>query len=64
MPGRSLLREEHVFLVRMWEEKDAYGRVQHRSSITHVLSGERRYFTSATELAGFLETWSRPDRTA
>ena len=61
MPGRSL-RDEHVFLVRTWEEKDTYGGVQRRASITHVLSGERRYFTSYNELTDFLEAWNKAGR--
>ena len=53
----SAARREQLFVVRMWEECDAYGPPQWRAHVTHVVSRERRYFTDYDELRAFLERW-------
>ena len=50
-------RREQLFVVRMWEEHDAYGPPQWRAHVTHVVSRERRYFTNYGELCEFLDRW-------
>ncbi|HET9029963.1 MAG TPA: hypothetical protein VFN49_07280 [Candidatus Aquilonibacter sp.] len=50
-------RREELFVVRMWEEHDAYGPAQWRAHVTHVVTRERRHFTSYGELCEFLDRW-------
>ena len=53
-------RREQIFVVRIWEEHDAYGPPQWRAYVTHVVTRERRYFTTYVELCDFLDRWREP----
>lgn len=48
-------RDEQIFVVRTWREHGAAGDRQRRASVTHVVSGERRYFRTFEELSAFIE---------
>jgi hypothetical protein len=47
-----------MFIVRTWAERSG-DEVQWRASVTHVVSGDRRYFTAYDELLQFLDQWRR-----
>jgi hypothetical protein len=51
--------EESLFIVRVWKERDGSTEAQWRASVTHVTSGERRYFTQYDELQRFIERWKK-----
>lgn len=38
----------HLFTVRLWPEPAAGGETKWRGQVTHVLSGETRYFMEAS----------------
>ncbi|HTX03950.1 MAG TPA: hypothetical protein VMD07_09740 [Candidatus Acidoferrales bacterium] len=59
MTVRSSRTEENVFVVRTWNERGPGGESQWRASVTHVLSGDRRYFTSYDDLHRFLDRWKK-----
>ncbi len=46
--------ESHLFTVRLWAEQLAAGQFEWRGKVTHVLSGETRYFREWPALLGFL----------
>ena len=41
----------HLFTVRLWREHLGSGQVEWRGQVTHVLSGEARWFREWAELA-------------
>lgn len=45
----------HLFTVRLWPAPRADGEIAWRAKVTHVLSGETRYFQDWARLIGFLE---------
>lgn len=45
----------HLFTLRLWPAPRAGGEIAWRAKVTHVLSGETRYFREWTRLIGFLE---------
>ena len=47
--------DSHLFTVRLWSEPLAGGEKAWHGKVTHVLSGEARYFREWEELIGFLE---------
>jgi hypothetical protein len=59
MPTPRSRRDEILFVIRTWKERDSGGEEQWRSSVTHVLTGDRRYFTSHDELNRFIDRWKR-----
>jgi hypothetical protein len=50
-------RREDVFVLRIWSEADDGYANSLRASVTHVASGERRYFGNYGDLCEFLERW-------
>ena len=52
----SLEATSHPFVVRIWLEESAEGgrRAMWRGHITHVPSGERRYFQHLDDMASFV----------
>ncbi|HUA08199.1 MAG TPA: hypothetical protein VMA98_02925 [Candidatus Acidoferrales bacterium] len=59
MPIRGSRIDENVFVVRTWQERDGAGEAHWRASVTHVTSGDRRYFTTYDELHRFLDRWKK-----
>jgi hypothetical protein len=59
MATRSSRQDEHLFVIRTWTEGNANKDGQWRASVTHVSSGDRRYFTSYEELHQFLDRWKK-----
>jgi|HubBroStandDraft_4_1064222.scaffolds.fasta_scaffold188083_2 hypothetical protein len=59
MPPRNSRSDENLFVLRTWKERDGGGETQWRASVTHVSTGDRRYFTSYDELARFLDRWKK-----
>jgi hypothetical protein len=55
--SRGTERREQIFVVRMWQERDAVGPPQWRAYVTHVVTRERRYFTTYEQLCDFLDRW-------
>lgn len=47
----------HSFVVKVWLEEEASSQSQAlwRGHVTHVFSGERRYFQSMADLTAFIE---------
>jgi hypothetical protein len=48
------LPDSHLFTVRLWPEALGPGRVEWRGKVTHVLSGEARFFREWQALLDFL----------
>ena len=48
------LPDSHLFTVRLWPEALGPGSVEWRGKVTHVFSGEARYFRAWQTLLGFL----------
>ena len=53
--------ESHLFTVRLWTEELAAGQFEWRGKVTHVLSGETRYFREWPALLAFLSTSTMND---
>jgi hypothetical protein len=53
------VRDEHLFVVRVWREAGAAGPNAWRGSVEHVESGLRRYFVDLDDLRAFIvaEAW-------
>lgn len=58
MSTRSSRKNEHLFVIRTWVEGGGSDG-QWRASVTHVPTGDRRYFTSYEELHAFLDRWKK-----
>lgn len=58
--GLDLLEANtHSFVLRMWREEQVATNGKHlwRGHITHVLSGQRRYFQQIGEIANFINSY-------
>lgn len=62
MKAHAGQRREELFVLRMWSEGDDSSAHSWRASITHVASGERRYFTNYGNLCEFLDRWRGPEK--
>lgn len=69
MTDRNELQEEqgtlpdsHLFTVRLWPEALGPGSVEWRGKVTHVLSGEARYFREWWDLIAFVVRITQPQR--
>jgi hypothetical protein len=59
MARKAHLREE-VFVVRIWAESESYPNRPWRACVTHIVTRERRYFSTYTDLCDFLDRcWER-----
>jgi len=56
--------ESALLLVRVWRLETADGKAEFRASVRPVGSERAALFTSAVELAGYLDETSRADRDA
>jgi len=52
-------RIEHTFVVRAWLENGRAETDSWRAYVTHVASGERRYFITYDELFRFMDRWRK-----
>jgi hypothetical protein len=52
-------RHNDSFVVRLWREKERDRRW--RASVTHLATGEHRYFTHYDDLLEFLDRWANPE---
>ncbi len=50
------LRDEHLFVVRVWREAGASGPGAWRGSVEHIDSGQRKYFADLDDLRAFIVT--------
>lgn len=50
-PARRAEAHSQLFTVRLWHEDLGRGQVEWRGQVTHVLSGEMRWFRQWAELA-------------
>jgi hypothetical protein len=50
----SMLYTSHLFTVRVWPEELEPGRVEWRSQVEHVMSGQARYFRRWSDLVEFM----------
>lgn len=53
--------ETLTFVVRLWRETDAEGRVHWRGRVEHVASQEVDYVEDVAGAVRFIERWTRPD---
>ncbi|MBN1660504.1 MAG: hypothetical protein JXA93_19060 [Anaerolineae bacterium] len=55
--------ETLIFVVRLWREAGAGGDHRWRGRVEHVGSQEVGYVEDVVGVAGFIERWTRSDRT-
>ena len=54
-------RNQHLFIVRLWQEADAVtATVQWRGLVKHVLTEQNHYFTQLPDLLAFISTITTP----
>lgn len=54
MPSQEPYPRTHLFTLRLWVEPVGCGQGEVRVRVTHLLSGETRYFRTWSDVAAFM----------